>query len=734
MTILLIVESPSKCKKIESYLGNGYKVVASCGHICKLDSLDQINFDNYSIKFKIDKRKVVNMLKSEISKATEVILATDDDREGEAISWHICQMCKLNIKTTKKISFQEITKSAILKALENPTVIDMQRVYSQQSRQILDIYLGYKISPMLWKYIQNKLSAGRCQTPALRLIYENEQLFKERKVETYYQFCGYFTPKAIKFTNNSKISSDDAKEYMENHINHEFKIVNTTIKDHSEQAPYPFITSTLQQKSSSILHMSPKITMSCAQKLYENGLITYMRTDSKIYSGTFIKIGVDFVSSSFGENYVRENVWSLNKAKNSGSAQEAHEAIRVTDIKKSECPINDNSCKRLYKLIYENTLCSLMACYKSKHHKYDINAPEYDNKKCYYSSTFQTSVFYGWKIVMKDKIIKEDEVNNTNIQYLNNFMDKPVIYKWIEANEKMSGHLSHYNEASLVSKLETLNIGRPSTYASIIESLISKKYVSKTNIDGVKINSVIYKLTKGSSTINEEEKEIEMNKETKRMKITPIGTNVIEFCMKYFGSLFDYEFTEKMENDLDEISSGLANHVDKLGDFKVNVDNMLKETKEYFKENKEEQLTIKEKHTYHCGDYKGKPFIIKHGPYGYYIQHDKSKVSLSNYEQSILHNAVQTQELEDIEREKIIKYYNDSFQQKNTNMVLQINDAVSIRRSKYGVYVFYKNKKMKKPQFLKYDVSKNETLQTWLDNSDKESILSYLIEKYKITY
>ena len=306
---LLIVESPAKCKKIESFLGPKFKCRASIGHFRLLNSLDQIDLSNMSVSYKVspDKKKNLTDLKKLISESSEVILATDNDREGEAIAWHICDYFKLAVTKTKRILFQEITKSAIMEALNNPSKINMDLVKAQQTRQILDLLVGYKVSPILWKYIsaqyEKNLSAGRCQTPALRIIYENLLDNQNKVAKLLYVIKGLFTDKNIIFTLDKTWSESDQNEiepFYKNCIDYPFTILVNKPKILIQNPPLPFDTSTLQQTSSNELHYSPKQTMKYAQELYENGYITYMRTDQKKYAKEFLDVAIKYIGTNYG--------------------------------------------------------------------------------------------------------------------------------------------------------------------------------------------------------------------------------------------------------------------------------------------------------------------------------------------------------------------------------------------------------------------------------------------------
>ena len=371
MSILVIVESPAKCKKIEGFLGPGYKCVASFGHIYKLTNVK--NDDNFKPEFKLlpEKSKYIKILKTSMKNAKEVVLATDDDREGEAIAWHICRLGKLPIKTTKRIIFHEITKSAVQKAIKNPTVVDMQKVNAQLGRQVLDRLVGFTISPVLWKQFfhggkKGGLSAGRCQTPALRLVYENQNDIDAEPGKKVFETAGHFTKKNLPFKLTKDFEEQNAMEdFLEASIGFKHEIQTPKRPTLSKRkAPIPFSTSSLQQRASNELHYSPKRTMQLAQKLYENGYITYMRTDNKKYSQEFILQAQGFIKKKWyvKDEYIKGDILSITigKGKKKENAQEAHEAIRPTKLPVTEVTIGDAENK-LYKLIWTNTLESCMA-------------------------------------------------------------------------------------------------------------------------------------------------------------------------------------------------------------------------------------------------------------------------------------------------------------------------------------------------------------------------------------
>ena len=359
--ILIIVESPAKCKKIESYLGNSYKCLASYGHIREftngLKSIDYNNNYKQTYKISANKQKYVKILRTAVKKATEVILATDDDREGEAIAWHICEVFNLPVKTTKRIIFHEITKTAILKAVNNPITIDMKKVEAQKARQVLDLIVGFTTSPILWKYISRKtekgLSAGRCQTPALRLVYENDNLCKEAKGENVYETSGNFSHMNIQYKLNHFFKKNDSvKDFLENTKEHEHILNTTQKKKMKKSAPKPFTTSTLQQKASNMYNFSPKNTMKLAQTLYENGFITYMRTDNAKYSKDFIGTTIQYIENKWNSKYINQKIDSIslreeeNKEKEEKKSSSKSSWTKTVPSKKSSSKDDEEDCEK----------------------------------------------------------------------------------------------------------------------------------------------------------------------------------------------------------------------------------------------------------------------------------------------------------------------------------------------------------------------------------------------------
>lgn len=739
---LVIVESPAKCKKIESYLGNNYKVIASYGHFTKLDSLDQIDFNSYNIKYKVDKYKVLKQLKDEIKKAKEVIIATDDDREGEAIGWAICTFCKLDLKTTKKIVFQEITKKAITNALNNIVHINMDMVKSQQCRQVLDIYLGYKVSPMLWKHIQHKLSAGRCQTPALKLIYDNEMELRSQDKSTHFVSSATFTSKNIKFTGIQPVTHDHINDFLKyQKAKRDWKLNDYKQSESTLTPPKVLITSTLQQKASSLLHYSPKMTMSYAQELYESGLITYMRTDSAIYSKDFVSLLKEHIISKYGVNYLMENMTTrLCVNSNKGKSQEAHEGIRVCDLNNTSPKTKTAQARKLYDLIYVHSVQSGMTNARVQNNIYDITSMyTYENENKIY--TFQHNckkyIFKGWKIL--DTNDEQDETNSIHLSYLEKLYTQESIlpFKHMICKEEMVHKKLHYTESGLVQKLEQKGIGRPSTYSNIIQSLYQKNYVEKKNVSGNTQKCTTYILDIDYN-INENLEEKSLMMEKSKLCITQIGIEVCEFCYTHFNELFDYEFTKFMENILDEISCGKRNHVQYLESYTKKVSDLIESSTSFIQSNPESVVKSKSKLTLHCGSYNDHPCYIKTGPYGFYVNINKTeKISLNEFKGFNIISLIESgaHELKKNEFDMIIDYIEKSKNKKNENILMIITENMSIRKSKYGNYVYFKTKQMKKPKFLKYndekDDMKNQRNQ-WIEEGDTDKVKSYLMKKYNL--
>ena len=459
---LVIVESPAKCQKIESYLGSGFKCIASYGHIQELPGIKNIEMDNnFHPNFQPlqSKSQQITKIRTMINKASEVLIATDDDREGEGIGWHLCEVFSLPL-TTKRIIFHEITKTAIQRAVANPGRLNLDLVHAQQARQILDVLVGYKISPILWQHISRNsktgLSAGRCQTPALRIVYDNQKDIDASPGKKVYNTTGYFTQLNLPFALNHNfeiISFNSATNTMEDYLEKsvEFDHIYSCSKPKSttKNPPTPFTTSSLQQKASSELNISPKETMSICQTLYEAGLITYMRTDSTTFSLEFIQKASDFIKDKYGDPYLNENVNSLSERKvekpkkgkkskkeEENNAQEAHEAIRPTDVTMEKIADSYSAKERkMYNLIWSVTVESCMSPAKYLSIAAKITAPM--DKE--YKHNEELAEFAGWKIV------RGYDKENSNYTFLLTIKNKSKVnYNKITAKVSIKDLKSHY--------------------------------------------------------------------------------------------------------------------------------------------------------------------------------------------------------------------------------------------------------------------------------------------------
>jgi DNA topoisomerase-1 len=787
---LVIVESPAKCAKIEKFLGSGYKCIASFGHIRELDSsfINKVKeIDNaFKPEFTLmeTKKQQIAKLRKMIAESSDVLLASDDDREGEAIAWHICDTFKLPIKDTKRIVFHEITERALKQAVIEPRRINMNLVYAQQARQVLDMIVGYKLSPILWKNIsQHKksgLSAGRCQTPALRIVYDNQKEIDTCPSKKVYTTTGYFTSKNLDFTlNYQHESEEEMSQFLEDSLNHEHIYNCEKVRDMTKKPPLPFTTSGLQQMASSELRISPKDTMSACQKLYEGGYITYMRTDSITYSDEFLETAEKYITKKYGNNYFKmreegekekEKPKTKTKAtdkdkdkdkdkkknKNKKDAAEedeeetdvsAHEAIRPTNIELEEVDKEvGNKEVRIYRLIRRNTLesCMMPALYKGvtatiKGCKAPSTTPLCDEVSTLYRYSTEQVVFPGWKIV--DGYEKE----SPSFTYLQTLKQGTILpYKKIVSKVGLKNSKSHYTEATLVQLLEKHGIGRPSTFASLVDKIQEREYVLKEDVKGAMVECIDFTL-EGEELLENKIKR-EMGNEKGKMVIQPTGTIVLEFLLKHFDKLFQYDYTKKMEDDLDLIAKGDMRWYELCNECLREITDLSSELDKSISDNKDDvMIKIDKYHTYmigrygpvikcvsddskktvtfkkvnpdldisklkrgeytldeilsdetekaqtkELGKYMDKVVYLKNGKFGYYIEWKDIKKSIESEvaERMTLNDAIE------------LLSKNEST---NLTIVRKIDDYTSIRTGKYGDYIFHKKKTMKTPKFYKLD-------------------------------
>jgi len=812
--ILVIVESPAKCEKIEKFLGAGYKVIGSYGHITHLSNLDQIDVkNNYKPSFAIidTKKAQIEKMRKAIKGAKEVILATDDDREGEAIAWHIAQVFGLELETTKRIIFHEITERAIKQAIANPRTLNLELVYAQQARQMLDLIVGFTITPLLWKYItsnsKNALSAGRCQTPALRLVYDNYKDIQASPGKLSFNSSGYFTSNNIQFTLNKNFDSHDTiKDFLEQSKTHKHSLSKAKEREIIKNPPCPFTTSGLQQAANNIMHISPKDTMALAQKLYEGGYITYMRTDSKVYSDEFIEQGKNYITEKYRAEYIHPELNKLIQNKDKGeiqealeeaqegqtktkakktkdkdkakskkekteatvdsnnNAQEAHEAIRPTHIDLEAIPISEESFnakhRKLYKLIWTNSLESMMAPAKYLQLVVNINGP----LDSIYKYCAEENIFIGWKAVCG---IEEEKYYS----YFKNMKEEHINYKKITCKQTLKELKSHYSEAHLVQLLEQKGIGRPSTFSSLLEKIQERNYVTKQNIDGKKLEIIDYTLI--DNNIIEEQGTKEFGNEKNKLVITQTGIFVIEFLIKYFSKLFDYDYTKCMEDELDNIAQGMKKYYELCDECYVFINDLIKTnnltntnstntngvekiqiaidskhsyligkngpTIKYTKEDGtlgfygvkkdieiaklkaglyklDELIETKEENSKLLGNFQDVPVYLKKGKFGYFLECGELRKSLNTVKINV--------PIKEIKIEDALTILTERASEGN-GLVRRISNDLAIRKGKYGDYIFYKTEAMKKPQFLKLNEFNDDYITCSL-----EFLKSWIKEKY----
>ncbi len=549
---LVIVESPAKAKTIQKYLGKDFEVKSSFGHIRDLPKKGMgIDLATFSPDYEVsaDKKKLVTELKAAVKKAEMVWLASDEDREGEAIAWHLADELKLKPENRKRIVFHEITKNAILKAIENPRDIDQNLVNAQQARRVLDRIVGFEMSPVLWKKVKPGLSAGRVQSVAVRLIVEREKEIREFIPKASFKLDGIFLNKTEQEI-SAKLKKDfekeeEAEKFLEKAKTTEFKVLNVETRPGTRSASAPFTTSTLQQEASSRLGYNVTNTMRLAQRLYEEGYITYMRTDSVNLSQEAIEGAKKQITSEYGAEYSSPRNYTTKSA----SAQEAHEAIRPTDFAVKS--VSDVQLNRLYQLIYKRTLASQMANAKIEKTVIEIGNASLPQ---HFEAQGEVIIFDGFlKAYGIVKTDEEDEENNEKLLPKVS-VGEILSYKKITASEKFTRPSARYTEAGLVKKLEELGIGRPSTYAPTIQTIQNREYVDKREIDPHTREVVKMSLIKDK--IKKEVLEEKFGGDKNKFVPTDIGEVVNDFLTDNFKEILDYGFTARVEESFDEIANG----------------------------------------------------------------------------------------------------------------------------------------------------------------------------------
>lgn len=577
---LVIVESPAKCQKIQGFLGPGFKVVASMGHIRALEEdLEAVGLTrDFEAKFHFlkEKAKAMAHLKDSAEGAETVYLAADDDREGEAIAYSVALLLKLNPQTTPRAVFHEITEKAVKEAVANPRRIDMNRVNAQQARSILDMMVGFTISRLLWRHVGNSLSAGRCQTPALRLVVEKENEIRSFKSASSWKIQGAWKKGDLELPANMLEDLEDeesALNYLENlHNDLEGVVKSAETKPWTESAPKPLITSTLQQEASALYRINPKAAMQTAQRLYEAGHITYMRTDKAVLSEEAVNTFQGWVRTNFGVDYVGAGPStaaeppkkkSASKEKEGPKAQEAHEAIRPTHVELRTLPDAEDwsaSDRKIYTLIWNRAIQSVMATARGETRRIHLQATG-DPCEFLWASTYKRTTFPGWKKLGQTAKLDEEEDHAEAEAAVWKQVEAVKVgakFQWtsMEANPFQTKASPRYTEATLVRELEKKGIGRPSTFAMLLAAIQDKEYVKKEDKPAQKVQRKKYAIEPNQWPPTGTEFEQSIGGEKDKLVPTPLGERVAKFCLEKFNDLFDYGFTAQMETRLDKIADG----------------------------------------------------------------------------------------------------------------------------------------------------------------------------------
>lgn len=613
---LVIVESPAKAKTIEKYLGADYKVMSSYGHIRDLKKKDfGVDLKTFEPQYEIpaDKRKVVTELRAQAKKSEAVWLASDEDREGEAISWHLAEVLGLDPKETRRIVFHEITKPAILSAIEHPRHIDLNLVDAQQARRVLDRLVGFKLSPVLWRKVRPSLSAGRVQSVAVRLIVEREREIQQFKPESSYRVTAVFEVPAsngsitlLKAELNKRFATrDEAQAFLEKCKKATFTIDAITTRPTKRNPAPPFTTSTLQQEAARKLGFPVAVTMRVAQSLYESGLITYMRTDSMNLSDLCLNSCGPVISSLMGDEYHQRRTYHTH----SKGAQEAHEAIRPTDMNRQTIE-GDTREQRLYELIWKRTIACQMADAKLERTTVNIAVSETDEM---FQATGEVVRFDGFLRVYRESQGDDENANADESKLLPPMNEGETLQRReVVAQQRFSQQPARYTEASLVHKMEELGIGRPSTYAPTISTIQNREYVVKGDAEGTPRS--YDQLTLQSDTISETTQSENVGSNRGKLVPTDIGLVVNDFLMEYFPEIMDYNFTANVEKQFDEVAEGKENWTEMISnfyqDFEPQVERTLNEKTEH--RVGERELGVDPK--------SGKPVSVKIGRFGPVVQ------------------------------------------------------------------------------------------------------------------
>lgn len=739
---LVIVESPAKAKTIEGYLGKDYKVASSFGHIRDLPKdktgIDVQNGFKPDYEVSPDKKEVISTLKKLVKDADIIYLASDDDREGEAISWHLKEVLKLTDDKTRRIVFREITKSAILNAIKSPRGIDLDLVNAQQARRILDRLVGYELSPVLWKKIKRGLSAGRVQSVAVRLVVEREREIKDFDAKSSYKVTALF-----QLENGSILKADlpkkfdteeEAREFLEACPNAEFSIRKLEKKPVKKSPAPPFTTSTLQQEAARKMGFSVSQTMTLAQRLYESGKITYMRTDSTNLSEEAVEGATREVAQSYGDDFVQPRKYKSKSA----SAQEAHEAVRPSNFSAKEVS-SDRNEQRLYELIWKRAIASQMADAQIERTTATIAISTVPQEL---TATGEVIKFEGFLKVYIESTDDEDQDEERKGMLPPLKEGQILALNQINARQSFTRHPPRYTEASLVKKLEEMNIGRPSTYAPTISTIQKRGYILKEDRPGTEREYKEFTLQKPSDKVEARTHTETVGTEKKKLFPTDVAMVVNDFLVEYFTNVIDYSFTAKVEKEFDEIASGKKQWEQMLGDFynrfhpkvesteqvdraKIKYERLIGEDPKtglplYAKlgrfgpmvqmgetEGEEkpkfaslrkgqflETITLEEavelfKLPRDIGEYEGEPMVAAIGRFGPYIRHNNKFYSLSREDDPLTVGADRAIEIIEAKRkaeaEKYIKVFDE-------------NPDIQVLNGRYGPYIKAGKKNVKIPK------------------------------------
>ena len=761
---LLIVESSSKCSIIEKYLGDGYKCISCNGHLRMIDGLKSIDVKNdFKVEYTVDpdKKAHLSKMKEVIStfSPSNIILATDHDREGEAIAWHLCDIFGLSVETTPRILFHEITRPALQAAVANPGLIDMNMVRAQQARQILDVLVGFKISPLLWRRVSdNSLSAGRCQTPALRLVYENEMEAKAKTAAAKHKVSAQFFAQNLKFDLNTEFDDEaGVLAFLKASPTHVHELNVGAQKVSTRSPPKPFNTSALLQAVSNSLHLGAKETMACAQILYQLGHITYMRTENRRYSPVFTEVAAKYIGDKWSPSHVNPR---LGEDIANNDTNNPHEAIRVTNIQMHDLVlISDTNphIEKVYRIIWFNTVQSCMAEATFNTLPLEVSAPQ----GAKYKHTIEIPKFAGFLVLDKKQIATADpSIMSGLILRFQMLKDKVVHYNKVETTVGFTGKHSRYTEASLIDHLEEKGIGRPSTFSMLTDVIQTRGYVKRTNIEGKEVECREYVLqTHDILAAGEKERDLGdgvkvienvvkrvQGAEHRKLVIDPVGVIVIEFLIEAFPELFSYDYTKTMELRLDAVAAGkeewtnicrdcyaeikrLTKALDKIEKTKYDVDEnyvvvfqktgaVLKHKTQTTEEGKPAFKSIKKTlkldlevlaaggYTYEdlveldnnvLGEWNGAPVLVKMGKYGVFMEYMDGDGNTQNKSLKTIEKPVDKITFQDV----LPILSGDEIKDTSNKLVLRVfTPSLSVRKGKFGPYLYYKSKTMDKPSFF----------------------------------